>query len=149
MLYGLQLGSLIFAALALVPAGAHFFEMFSKLKLDRAGYLAAQRAYDGWNLFGIVVVGALVFTLVLTVMLYRAGQPWILAGLAFLCIAGTQVIFWSFTFPMNAATSNWTVLPESWEALRRQWEYSHACSAALNALALVLLFVSVLNAQED
>lgn len=57
---------------------------------------------------------------------------------------GTQVVFWTFTFPANQATENWTQLPENWEALRTQWEYSHAASAALNLAALVAVFVSVL-----
>ena len=40
-----------------------------------------------------------------------------------------------FTQPVNAATQNWTVQPENWEALRAQWEYSHAANAAVNFLA--------------
>jgi hypothetical protein len=62
----------------------------------------------------------------------------------FLCIAGTQVVFWTFTFPANQATGNWTMLPENWMALRAQWEYSHAASAVLNLIALVALILSVL-----
>lgn len=58
-IYGLRVISLIFVALAFIPASAHFFAMFNKMKLDGASYLAAQRAYDGWSLFGIVVLGAL------------------------------------------------------------------------------------------
>ena len=139
MLYGLRVTSLLFAALALVPAGAHLFSMVSKLRLDAAGYLASQRAYDGWNLFAVVVIGALLATLGLTIALNRADRSWLLAAAAFACLAGTQIIFWSFTFPANAATQNWTMLPEGWEALRARWEYSHAASAILNAAALSLL----------
>jgi hypothetical protein len=58
-IYALRFISFVFAALAFVPAGAHFFTMFNKMKLDGPSYLAAQRAYDGWSLFGIVVLGAL------------------------------------------------------------------------------------------
>jgi len=53
-IYGLRVISFIFVALAFIPAGAHFFAMFNKMKLDGPSYLAAQRAYDGWSLFGIV-----------------------------------------------------------------------------------------------
>ena len=49
--------------------GAHLFSMASKLRLGGEAYLAAQRAYDGWNLFAIVIVGALAATLALTVAL--------------------------------------------------------------------------------
>ena len=48
---------------------------------------------------------------------------------AFLCMTGTQVLFWTFTYPANQQTRNWSVLPENWLALRQQWEYSHDASA--------------------
>jgi hypothetical protein len=67
--------------------------------------------------------------------------------IAFLCIAGTQVVFWTYTYPANQATNNWTMLPENWVELRRQWEYSHATSAALNLVALVTLILSILSRQ--
>ncbi len=148
-MFALQLSRLIFATLALIPAGAHLFEMANKLKLDQTSYLAAQRSYDGWSLFGIVVVGALVSTFALTIAGYRAGREYILPALAFVCIAATQMIFWAFTFPMNQVTENWTMLPDNWEAFRRQWEFSHAASAGLNFLALLLLFLTVLAGAKD
>jgi hypothetical protein len=40
-------------------------------------------------------------------------------------------------------TSNWTMLPETWETLRMQWEYSHAASAVLNLIAFIALAFSV------
>jgi len=142
MLYRLRVVALLSVALALVPAGAHLLSLGSKLHLDGAAYLASQRAYDGWNLLGIAVIGALLATLALTIALCRQGRPYLSALLAFLCIAGTQAIFWTFTFPANEATDNWTVLADNWEALRLQWEYSHAASALLNVAALVLVVVS-------
>ncbi|AZO48001.1 MAG: hypothetical protein EOS58_18855 [Mesorhizobium sp.] len=144
-IYGLRVVSFIFAALAFVPAGAHFFSMYSKLKLDGTSYLAAQRAYDGWSLFGIVVLGALLSSAALAVVLYRSGGAFGLVALAFIAIGATQFVFWSFTFPVNRATRNWSMLPDNWEMLRRQWEYSHAAAACLNALALLLLFLSALR----
>ena len=66
------------------------------------------------------------------------------ALLAFLCILGTQIVFWVFTQPVNRATRNWTVLPENWVQLRNHWEYSHAASAVLNLIALfALLYAAV------
>ena len=64
--------------------------------------------------------------------------------IAFLCIAGTQAVFWTFTYPANQVTHNWTMLPENWRQLREQWEYSHAASAMLNLSALITLILSVL-----
>ncbi len=44
---------------------------------------------------------------------------------------------------MNAATENWTVMPENWEALRMQWEYGHAVNAVLTFVAFVCVSLSV------
>jgi len=136
--------SLFFAALALAPALAHVLELPNKLGLSRADYLTVQQIYRGWAWLGVVVVGALLSTLALTIMLRKRGRGFRLALLAFLCIAGTQVVFWTFTFPVNRQTMNWSVMPDAWAALRVQWEYSHAAAAALNFVALVALIVSVL-----
>jgi hypothetical protein len=40
------------------------------------------------------------------------------------------------------------MLPDNWIELRRQWEYSHATSAILNLVALVLLILSALERDE-
>ncbi|MFO1432442.1 MAG: DUF1772 domain-containing protein [Candidatus Competibacteraceae bacterium] len=136
--------SLFFAALALIPAGAHLAELPNKIGLSASDYLVVQQIYRGWALAGIVVIGALLSTLVLVLMLYSRRKPFMLALIAFLCIAGTQIIFWTFTYPVNQQTANWTVLPANWPALRDQWEYSHAVSAGLNLIALVSLILSLL-----
>lgn len=99
MLYSLRIMAVVFACLAMVPAGAHLFSVASKLRLDGDAYLAAQRAYDGWNLFAIVVIGAVISSLVLTIALYRSGEGYFLAAIAFLCLAGTQVIFLDLHVP--------------------------------------------------
>lgn len=61
------------------------------------------------------------------------------SGLTIESLIGTQVVFWTFTFPVNQVTENWTVLPANWTDLRSQWEYSHATSAALNLIAFIAL----------
>ena len=137
--------SLLFAALALAPAFAHLLELPNKIGLSREDYLTVQQIYRGWALLGFVVFGALLSTLALTVMTRKWRREFIFALVAFLCIAGTQVIFWTFTFPANQETANWTRLPEHWMALRTQWEYSHATSAVLNLLAFVAVALSVLS----
>ncbi|CAN7306678.1 hypothetical protein [Mesorhizobium caraganae] len=103
-IYGLRVISFIFVALAFIPAGAHFFAMFNKMKLDGTSYLAAQRAYDGWSLFGIVVLGALLSTAALAVLLYRSGGSFGFIVVAFLSIGATQFAFWTLTYPVNRAT---------------------------------------------
>ncbi|MCI0436027.1 MAG: hypothetical protein L0271_20660, partial [Gemmatimonadetes bacterium] len=98
----------------------------------------------GWALLGVVVIGALVSTLAYAIVVRKQRNPFTLAVIALLCLAATQAVFWTFTFPANQVTANWTVLPENWDALRSQWEYSHAASALLNLAALVALILSVL-----
>jgi hypothetical protein len=136
--------SLLFAALALGPAMAHLLELPNKINLSRDEYLIVQQIYRGWSLLGIVVFGALLSTLALTITLRHKRKPFLFALVAFLCIVGTQIVFWAYTYTTNQITNNWTVLPEHWAALRRQWEYSHATSALLNLLAMISLSISVL-----
>jgi hypothetical protein len=138
--------SLLFAALALVPALAHLSELPHKIHMSANDYLVVQQIYRGWALFGIVVIAALLSTLILTLMTRH--DPWQFRPslTAFLAIAATQVVFWTSTYPVNKATSNWTRLPSNWEALRQQWEYSHATSSVLALIALIAVIVAVLQA---
>jgi uncharacterized membrane protein YkvI len=140
--------ALFFVALALGPALAHLLELPNKINLAREDYQTVQQIYRGWALLGVVVAGALLSTLALSVTVRRERKAFVFALVAFLCIVGTQVVFWTYTYPTNEATNNWTMLPENWQELRRQWEYSHATSAGLNLLALVAVILSVL-ARED
>jgi hypothetical protein len=137
--------SLLFAAFALVPSGAHLAELTNKMKLGATEYQSVQQIYRGWELFGVVVLGALASTLALTIGLRGHPTAFTPALVAFLCIVGTQIVFWTFTFPVNRMTVNWTVLPDNWVDLRARWEYSHAASAGLNATALIALIVSLLR----
>jgi hypothetical protein len=136
--------ALLFAALALGPALAHLLELPNKIGLSRDEYLTVQQIYRGWALLGIVVFGALLSSLALAIAARRRRSEFVPAFVAFLCIAGTQAVFWTFTYPANEQTANWTLLPAHWRALRAQWEYSHAASAVLNLAAFIALVVAVL-----
>ena len=136
--------SLLFVALALGPAMAHSLELLNKINLPRDNYLIVQQIYRGWDLLAIVVFRALLSTLGLSITVRRDRNAFIFALIAFLCIVGTQIVFWTYTYPTNQITNNWTTLPENWAALRRQWEYSHATSALLNVLAMISVSISVL-----
>jgi hypothetical protein len=140
----LRFAALLFAALALGPALAHLLELPNKIGLTREEYLAVQQIYAGWWMLGIVVLGALLSSLALAIAARRRRREFIPALIAFLCIAGTQAIFWTFTYPANEQTANWTMLPEQWRALRAQWEYSHAAGALLNLGAFIALACAVL-----
>ena len=140
-----QFVAITLAALALVPSGAHLFALGNKVNLGAEQYFIVQNIYRGWDLFGIVLVGSLVADLILVLMLRRrGGAPFILALFAFGAIVLMLAIFFVWTFPANQATNNWTTIPDHWEQLREQWEYSHAVNAVVAFTAFCSVTLSAL-----
>jgi hypothetical protein len=139
-----QFLALVLTALALVPSGAHLFEFPNKMSLGAEQYFIAQSIYRGWSLFGIVLFGALIANLALALLLRGRGAPFALALFGFFSIALTLVIFFIWTYPANQATDNWTTIPNNWEQLRRQWEYSHAANAVVTFAAFCSVALSSL-----
>jgi len=131
--------AIVLTALALVPAGAHFFELPNKIGLDQQAYFTVQAIYRGWALFGIALFGALLANLALTLLLAFRRRAYVLPLLAFLLVAATLLIFFIWTYPANQATSNWTLPTPNWTTLRMHWEYAHATNAVLTFAALCLL----------
>jgi hypothetical protein len=140
----LSLLAVVSVAICLVPVGAHFFELANKMALSPSEYMTVQKIYAGWSSFGVAIVAALLLTLVHTFMVRRDRTAFLLSLVAFLCLAVAQVVFWTFTYPMNVASNQWTVAPADFEAARRQWEYSHAVNAVLTFAALVAVTSSTL-----
>ena len=136
--------AVLLTALALVPAGAHLLALPNKLAMGRDAYLAAQGAYAGWAMAGAFPIGAILACLALA---WRQPPPtarWP-ALLAALLLAAGLGVFFRWTLPANQATANWTTLPEAWEALRTQWEWSHAANAVLTFLALCTVLGGALS----
>jgi hypothetical protein len=144
-----QFLALVLTALALVPAGAHLFALPNKIGLAAEQYFIIQNIYRGWALFGIVLAGALVANLALAVLLRGTGVPFVLALVAFLCVAVSLTIFFVWTYPANQATSNWTTIPTEWAQLRKQWEYSHAANAIVTFAAFCAVALSVVTTARD
>jgi hypothetical protein len=128
--------AIVLTALACVPGGAHLFALPNKIDMPQGAYFVAQSIYRSWSLFGIVFFGALAANIVLTVMMRGQGAPFWLAGAAAALIALNLIIFFIWTYPANQATNNWVTIPENWQALRTQWEYSHAVNAFVSFAAL-------------
>ena len=145
----LGLIAVVSVAMCLVPAGAHFFELANKMSMSQPEYMTVQKIYAGWSFFGIAVIAALLITLIHTFMVRSDRTAFFLSLASFLCLAATQGIFWMFTYPMNVASSNWTVTPADFEVARRQWEYSHAVNAVLTFVALVTITASVVTGKRD
>ncbi|MBD0271390.1 MAG: DUF1772 domain-containing protein [Acetobacteraceae bacterium] len=143
----LQALAVLSTALALVPAGAHLFELPNKAGLPQDAYFAAQGLYRGWALFGVVWIGAMAANLGLAaaLRLKRRRGPARLALVAGSLLALSLAVFVAWTYPANLATENWTRAPPDWEALRLRWEYSHAANAVLVFLALCSVVLSVLH----
>ena len=144
----LQFCAIMLTALALVPAGAHFFELPNKIGLDRQTYFTVQGIYRGWALFGFVLFGALFTNLALTLLLAFRRRSYLLPLVALLLVAVTLAIFFIWTDPANQATSNWTLPSPDWAALRLQWEYAHAVGAVLTFVALCLVTWSVVASRD-
>jgi hypothetical protein len=144
-LKAVQFLSLIFTVLALVPAGAHFFEMPAKLSLARDQYLLVQQLYRGWAYLGAFLLLAIVTNLAQVVLLRRRRIAFHLVAVGFFMTVVALAIFFAWTYPVNLATDNWTAASADWEGLRLRWEYSHAAGAAVLFVALCSLILSVLR----
>lgn len=131
--------------LILVPSGAHLFELSAKIGLDRERYFTVQGIYAGWSLFGAPIIAAILANVGLYVMERRRNPGtahWALIAASLTVIS--LGVFFAWVFPANQETANWTVQPENWETLRRNWEYGHAVNAVLvacGAIATVLAIV--------
>jgi len=123
----------------------HLLELPHKMQLSAADYLTVQQTYQGWNRLGFAIVVSLSSSITLAALLRanRSAFVWLLTAIS--AIAVGQVVFWTWTFPVNTETQNWTILPEQWMRLRSQWEYSHAAGAALTVIALLALALAALR----
>jgi len=145
----MQFIAIVLTALALVPAGAHLFELPGKIGLTREEYFVVQEIYRGWALFGFVLVAAIAANLILTVILHGRGLHFTLACAAFLLVTATLAVFFAGAFPANQETQNWTVMPGDWRDLRSQWEYSHAINAVLTFAAFCALVLEAVLPQNS
>ena len=144
----LQFCAIVLTALALVPFGAHLFALPNKIGFGQQDYFTVQAIYRGWALFGFALFGALFANLALAALLAFRKRPYGLPLLAFLLIAATLAIFFVWVYPVNQATSNWTLPTPNWTTLRIHWEYGHAVNAVLTFVALCLVTWSVVTARD-
>jgi MFS family permease len=132
-----QFLAIILTAIALVPGGAHLLALSTKIDMPEEPYLVVQQIYRGWAWLGIAIVAA-IFANIASAWLARhhRRQFWLFLA-AGLLIAATLVVFFTWTYPANQATGNWSSVPKEWEQLRIQWEYSHAVNAAITFVAFL------------
>jgi hypothetical protein len=137
--------SVLFTAVALGSALAHLFALPNKIHLPAQEYLTVQQIYRGWALLGIILGAALASTATLAALVRRDRRVFVPVLITVICIITSLVLFFTFTFPANQQTHNWTLLPDNWEKLRFQWEYSHAASAVLYLTAISTLTLSMIR----
>lgn len=132
-----QFLAVVFTAIALVPGGAHLLALPAKMAMPEEPYFVAQQIYRGWAWLGVVIFAAIFANFISAFLARHQRRPFWLSVAAGLLIAATLTIFFTWTFPANQATGNWTSVPQDWEQLRIQWEYSHAVNAAITFVALL------------
>ena len=143
----LRFMSLLFTALVTGASLAHLLELPNKIKQPGPDYLVVQQIYRGWSHFGVVLLGAIVTNLALTIALRNRRAAFWFAFSAFILVTATLAIFLVWTYPANQATNNWTVVPGNWQQLRTQWEYSHAANALLTFAAFCSVVVAALKSK--
>lgn len=144
----LQFLAVLLTALYLVPTGAHLFELPNKIGLPQQPYFVVQQIYRGWAWFGMVIPAAIAANLAAgLILLRRRRRPWPAFAAGFLLLL-SLVVFFAWTYPTNQATHNWTFVPPDWQALRQQWEASHAANAILTFLALCCATWSAMTARD-
>jgi hypothetical protein len=136
--------ALLATAIALGAELAHTFALANKIGLSADEYLIAQKAYRGWNQLAYVLLIQLIATLAAAIMSRSEHNVLVPVLFAIPCLVFAQTLFWIYIYPANVATQNWTTNPENWEILRREWEYSHAASAAFQLIAMACLIVAAL-----
>lgn len=132
-------------AVALGASLAHLFELPNKIDLGRDAYFTVQGIYRGWNQLAYVLAIEFVSIIAIIILSRDDRQVRLWATVALLSLVAAQAVFWTFTYPANVATNNWTAIPADWERLRRNWEYSHAAGAIFQLLAMTSLVIAALK----
>lgn len=136
--------ALLSTAIALGGALAHLFELPNKIGLSRDDYFIVQGIYHGWQLLGFLLLVQLLSIITVVVLSKHERDVRVLSVIALICLVAAQVLFWTFTYPANVATDNWTRIPANWETLRSNWEYSHAAGAIFQLAGMIALIGAVI-----
>jgi hypothetical protein len=137
--------ALMSTAVALGASLAHLFELPNKIDLGRDAYFTVQGIYRGWNQLAYVLAIEFVSIIAIIILSRDDRQVRLWATVALLSLVAAQAVFWTFTYPANVATNNWTAIPADWERLRRNWEYSHAAGTIFQLLAMTSLVIAALK----
>jgi len=143
VLDSVQLAAVGLTALALMPAGAHVFEMSGKLALTPADYVAVQSVHHVWVAFAITTLLATAAIGDHTYLVRRNATSFGWSVVALVFVGAAQIVFWTVAYPINAATEGWSVLPLDFDAARQKWEYAFASAGILSFAGLLALVRSI------
>lgn len=107
--------ALMSTAVALGASLAHLFELPNKIDLGRDAYFTVQGIYRGWNQLAYVLAIEFVSIIAIIILSRDARRVRLWAAVALLSLVAAQAVFWTFTYPANVATNNWTAIPADWE----------------------------------
>jgi hypothetical protein len=141
--------ALLATALAMGAALAHALELPNKIGLSREAYFTVQGIYRGWDRLAFLLLVEVIAMLTVVTRYRRTPRVFWPAVGALASVAAAQAVFWVWTFPANVATVNWTKIPDNWEILRAQWEYSHLAGAGFQTLAMAALIVAALRRRAE
>jgi hypothetical protein len=136
--------ALLSTAIALGAALAHLFELPNKIQLSREDYFVVQAIYSGWSQLGIVLAIQFIAIVAVIVLARDDRDVRVFSWVALVCLVAAQVLFWTFTYPANVVTDNWTTIPADWQTLRMRWEYSHAAGAICQLGSMTALVLAAL-----
>jgi hypothetical protein len=136
--------ALLSTAFALGAALAHALELPNKIAMSREEYFIAQQIYRGWDRLAYVLGVQLTAMIAVSMRFWHSPRVLRPSLVAIGGLLAAQLVFWTWTFPTNIATDNWTSAPANWEALRTQWEFSHLAGAACQLVAMIALVVAAL-----
>src|SRR5262249_40127174 len=136
--------AVLLTALAMIAPGAHLFELLHKMPLPEDQYYVVQQIYRGWWIVGLLLPAALIANTAMAIMSPGSTARWLAACAAGLLLVNL-IVFAIWTQPVNNVTDDWAVHVPNWEALRRQWEYSHAVNAGVTLAAFCASALAALN----
>jgi hypothetical protein len=137
--------AIVVTGLALIAPAAHLFELPGKIHMSGDDYFVVQRIYLGWWMVGLLLPAAFLANLALAAVVRHDTPAFLFAIAAAALVAVNLAIFIVWTQPVNTITENWAVRPENWQALRQQWEYSHAVNAGVTFLAFCAATIAALR----
>ncbi len=145
LLDAVQLAAVAFAALALIPAGGHVFDLAANLQMAPEAYRAVQHAHHGPLVFALLggMATAAFGVHAFLVRSNPSSHGWSITALV--VFAAAQAILWSIAVPISVATDGWSLAPADFEAARGEWEFAFAAAGVLSFGGL-LAFVRAIEA---